>query len=133
MSLAVNVTATDALHDLQVLDAEQIEAMPWTELVGCAGVEQKVLWNLGGFTQALIRYAPGSATAGDPHLAAHHHVWVHSGSITFAGRRLTAGSYAHVPPGVAHPATEVGPRGCIVLQMHRPHPPREGERLAVQS
>jgi hypothetical protein len=116
---------TDAVHDLRVLDAEQVEALPWTAVTGCDGVEQKVLWSLGGFTQALIRYAPGSTTPGAPHMAAHHHVWVHNGEITFAGRRLTAGSYAHVPPGVAHAATDVGRWGCTLLQMHRPHPPRQ--------
>jgi hypothetical protein len=133
MTLAADVIDSDALHDLQVLDAEQIEAMPWRAIAGSVGVEQKVLWSLGGFTQALIRYTPGSTTPGEPHLAAHHHVWVQSGDITFAGRRLSTGSYAHVPPGVAHAATDVGAHGCTLLQMHRPHPPREAELLAVQS
>jgi hypothetical protein len=132
MSTTDVVMDPDALHGLQVLDANQIEALPWLPLAGCAGVEHKLLWNLGGFTQALVRYAPGSATPGRPHLAAHHHVWVHSGDITFAGRRLSAGSYAHVPPGVAHAGTDVGPRGCTLLQMHRPHPPREGDLLVAR-
>jgi quercetin dioxygenase-like cupin family protein len=132
MNLVASIPESDSLRGLQVLDAQQIEAMPWTPLTGCGGVEQKVLWNLGGFTQALIRYAPGSSTPGEPHLAAHHHVWVTSGDITFAGRHLTAGSYAHVPPGAAHAATDVGPQGCTLLQMHRPHPPREADLLAVQ-
>jgi quercetin dioxygenase-like cupin family protein len=133
MSSVATIPPSDSLHGLQVLEAEHIEAMPWTPLAGCGGVEQKVLWNLGGFTQALIRYAPGSSTPGEPHLAAHHHVWVHSGDITFAGRRLSAGSYAHVPPGVPHAATDVGAQGCTLLQMHRPHPPRGADLLAVQS
>jgi quercetin dioxygenase-like cupin family protein len=123
---------TDALSDLPVLDAEQVASLAWTAVTGCPGVEQKVLWRLGGFTQALIRYAPGAGTPGLPHLAAHHHVWVHSGEITFAGRRLSAGSYAHVPPGAAHAAGDVGAEGCTLLQMHRPHPPREAELLSAQ-
>jgi hypothetical protein len=132
MSRTIDVPA-DALRDLHVVDAEQVEAMPWTAVAGCPGVEQKVLWSLGGFTEALIRYAPGATTPGEPHLAAHHHVWVHNGEITFAGRRLTAGSYAHVPPGVAHAGTDAGRWGCTLLQMHRPHPPREAGSLAAQS
>ncbi|MDT7544888.1 MAG: hypothetical protein QOE99_998 [Actinomycetota bacterium] len=131
MDLAAIDIETDALHGLRVLDAEQIEDIPWSAVAGCRGVEQKVLWSLGGFTQALIRYSPGSSTPGQPHLAAHHHVWVHSGDITLAGRHLTAGSYAHVPPGATHAATDVGADGCTLLQMHRPHPPREAEQLAV--
>lgn len=130
MTLTQLATETDALSSLHVLDAHQVESLAWTAVAGCPGVEQKVLWRLGGFTQALIRYAAGAGTPGAPHLAAHHHVWVYSGEITFAGRRLSAGSYAHVPPGVAHPAGEVGAEGCTLLQMHRPHPPREAELLA---
>jgi hypothetical protein len=130
MSLPVLTSASSAVHDLHVLDAGQIDALPWRPVSGCRGVEEKVLWNLGGFTQALIRYAPGSTTPGEPHLAAHHHVWVHSGEITFAGARLTAGSYVHVPPGAAHAGTDVGPSGCTLVQMHRPHPPREAEIMA---
>lgn len=131
MSVIARAPGTNALQGLSVLDAEQIEALPWAAVDACPGVDQKVLWRLGSFTQALIRYAPGSTTSGEPHLAAHHHVWVHSGDITFAGRRLTAGSYAHVPPGVAHPGGAVGPHGCTLLQMHRPHPPLEAELLVV--
>jgi hypothetical protein len=37
----------------------------------------------------------------------------------------------HVPPGARHPVSQIGPEGCTVLQMHRPHPPREAELLAV--
>jgi quercetin dioxygenase-like cupin family protein len=122
-------TASNALHDVQLLDAQEVEALSWTAVAGCAGVSQKVLWHLGGFTQALIHYEPGASTPGEPHLAAHHHVWVTQGELTFAGRPVTAGSYAHVPPGEPHPAGDVGPEGCTLLQMHRPHPPLESESL----
>ncbi|HET7689987.1 MAG TPA: hypothetical protein VFK41_06400, partial [Nocardioidaceae bacterium] len=92
-------------------------------------VEEKTLWRFGDFVVALIRFSPGSGSPGRPHLAAHHHVWVVSGSCTFAGRELTAGSYVHVPPRTEHEVREVGPEGCVLLQMHRPHPPREADRL----
>lgn len=127
--MTTDTLTPNALHDLLVLDVAAIQAIPWQPLDGCPGVEHKVLWRLGGFTQALVRYEPGSSTPGRPHLAAHHHLWVQSGSITIAGRRLGAGSYVHVPPGVRHRGSDVGPRGCTVLQMHRPHAPREGEDL----
>jgi hypothetical protein len=129
MSLTAPTSDSTALTELSVLTAAQVDTLPWTPVPGCRGVDQKVLWSMGGFTQALIRYAPGSATPGIPHLAAHHHVWVHSGEITLAGARLTTGSYVHVPPGVAHAANEVGAEGCTLVQMHRPHPPREAELL----
>jgi hypothetical protein len=119
----------EALSLLHSLDAGEIEALAWEPVPACAGVEQKMLWKLGGFAQALLRYAPAATTPGLPHLAAHHHIWVVSGMVTMAGRRLPAGSYLHVSPGVAHAAT-AGDDGCTLLQMHRPHPPTEADLLA---
>jgi quercetin dioxygenase-like cupin family protein len=54
---------------------------------------------------------------------------VQSGEVTFAGARHTAGSYAHVPPGAPHAATDVGAAGCVLVQMHHPHPSREADLL----
>lgn len=118
----------DALTLLYSLEAQEIEALAWEDVPACTGVQQKVLWRLGGFAQALLRYAPAATTSGLPHLAAHHHIWVVSGTVTIAGRRLAAGSYMHVPPGVGHEAT-AGDAGCTLLQMHRPHPPVEADLL----
>ena len=124
-------TDTDraALTTLAVLPADEIERLPWLPVPTCPGVEEKTLWQFGDFVQALVRYAPGSSSPGGPHLAAHHHIWVVSGTCTLAGRRLGAGSYVHVPPGAEHPIAEVGPDGCVMLHMHRPHPPKEAQRL----
>lgn len=118
----------EALSALHSLDAQAIEELPWQDVASCAGVDEKVLWRLGDYVQALLRYEPGATTPGVPHLAAHHHVWIVSGAVMIAGRPLTAGSYMHVPPGVAHLAT-AGKEGCTMLQMHRPHPPNELEHL----
>lgn len=123
------LTAADALSAMYCLDAQAIDELQWDNVAHCTGVDQKVLWWLGDFVQALLRYAPGSVTPGVPHLAAHHHIWIVSGTATIAGRSLGAGSYLHVPPGVAHPAV-AGEDGCTMLQMHRPHPPTEASRLA---
>jgi hypothetical protein len=90
----------DALTLLYSLEAQEIEALAWEDVPACTGVQQKVLWRLGGF----------------------------SGTVTIAGRRLAAGSYMHVPPGVGHEAT-AGDAGCTLLQMHRPHPPTEADLL----
>lgn len=126
--MSTATTSRDALNHLAVLDATDVAALAWQPVPDCPGVSQKVLWHLGGFTEALLRFAPGASTPGHPHLAAHHHVWVVSGDITLAGRDLPAGSYVHVPPGVEHAYT-AGPDGCVVLQMHRPHPPAEAISL----
>ena len=118
-----------ALSMMYSLDAQGIDELPWEAVAHCTRVEQKVLWRLGDFVQALLRYEPAATTPGIAHLAAHHHIWIVSGTVTIAGRTLGAGSYIHVPPGVAHSATS-GDEGCTMLQMHRPHPPSEAKHLA---
>jgi hypothetical protein len=124
-------TSTDrvALTSLNVLPADEIQQLPWLPVPACAGVDEKTLWQFGDFVHALVRYAPGSSSPGRPHLAAHHHIWVVSGRCTLAGRRLGAGSYVHVPPGAEHGIDDVGTDGCVVLHLHRPHPPQEAEAL----
>ena len=63
---------------------------------------------------------PGAATPGCPHDGADHHIWVARGSALIGGRSLEAGSYVHVPPGVAQPILATDPAGCLLLQVHRP-------------
>ena len=133
MSADVVLSNREALESLFVLNADQIDALPWTPVADCPGVTEKVLWHLGDFVQALIRYQPLATTPGEAHLAAHHHICVVSGSATIAGQPLTGGSYVHVPPGVDHPVTDVGAAGCTLLQMHRPHAPAEAEALAAEA
>jgi mannose-6-phosphate isomerase-like protein (cupin superfamily) len=118
----VHMSDRQLLTSLHALDADEIDAMPWTDVPGAPGVQEKTLWQLGGFTQALIHVRPGAVVPGDAHLAAHHHIWIVSGTATVAGRRMTAGSYLHVPPDVEHEIHDVGLEGLTFLQMHRPHP-----------
>ena len=129
MSTTDLLSGRNALTLLYSLGAKEIDALPWEGVPACTGVHQKVLWRLGGFVQALVRYEPAATTPGLPHLAAHHHIWVVFGTVTIAERRLVAGSYMHVPPGVGHAAT-AGDDGCTILQMHRPHPRTEADILA---
>ncbi len=123
-------TGKEALESLFALNPVEIDLLPWRPVDGCAGVFEKVLWRFGDYVQALLRYEPGASTPGEPHLVAHHHLWVVSGAATIARRRLVAGSYMHVPPGVTHRVEDVGPDGCTILQMHRPHAPSEAEVVA---
>ncbi len=120
----------EALESLLALNPVEIDLLPWRQVDGYPGVFEKVLWRFGDYVQALIRYEPGAGTPGEPHLVAHHHIWVVSGAATIARRRLVAGSYMHVPPGVVHRVEDVGPEGATLLQMHRPHAPLEAEVLA---
>ena len=129
MTTSYELSPQEALSALHSLNAADIEAMSWEPVPGCPGVTDKVLWRFEDFVQALIRYEPGATSPGRPHFAAHHHLWVVSGSARVAGRPLGAGSYMHVPPRTLHPVTDVGSDGFTVLQMHRPHAPREADRV----
>jgi hypothetical protein len=102
------------------MDPADIDQLPWRPVPGCPGVRAKDLWRSGHLHDALISYEPGATTPGKPHARAHHHIWVISGSASIAGRRIVAGSYAYVAPGVSHPITAAGGEGCLLLQMHRP-------------
>lgn len=117
----------EALNTLLILEPPNIDRLPWRPVPGCPGVDEKELWRFDDVVHALIRYAPGSSTPGRPHPAAHHHIWVIAGAATVAGRRIVAGSYAHIPPATEHPIGDVGADGCTILQMHRPRPPREAD------
>ena len=122
-------TDTDrvALTSMSVLSADVVERLVGPG-PGVPGVEEKTLWRFGDFAVALIRYSPGSGSLGRGHLAAHHHIWVVSGSCTLAGRRLRPVVRPR-PPGAEHAVGEVGPEGCTPIQMHRPHPRRRPSLL----
>jgi ChrR Cupin-like domain len=107
---------------LLTLSPTEIDQLPWRPVPHCPGVVAKDLWRSGDLHDALISYEPGTETPGRPHPGAHHHIWVISGSASIAGRRIAAGSYVYVPPGTAHPITDAGSDGCLLLQMHRPVP-----------
>jgi quercetin dioxygenase-like cupin family protein len=113
----------DRLLTLSVADIDQL---PWREVTGCPGVRAKELWHHGALVHALIAYAPGASTPGIPHPHADHYIWVVSGEAKVAGDRITAGSYLHVPPGVAHPIGDIGDGGCVLLQLHVSHPTAAG-------
>ena len=121
--------ARDSLEQLLAFTPLEIDRFRWQPVAGCPGVYEKELWRLGDYVQALIRYDNGASSDGEPLLAGHEHIWVVSGAATIAGRRMIAGSYMHVPPGKRHPIEDVGPEGCTLLQMHRPHAPIEAEQL----
>jgi quercetin dioxygenase-like cupin family protein len=110
----------DDLGRLRVLDRAAIEAMEWEPRAGQDGVWQKILWRSGDVVVGLLRFAPGAASPGHAHHAAHHHIWVVEGSATVAGQPLTEGSYAYIPPGVVHQTADVGPDGCVLLYTYRP-------------
>jgi hypothetical protein len=114
---------------LSVLPTHEMQRLPWTPVPVRPAVDEKTLWQLGDFVVALVTDSPGSSSPGQGDLVAQHHLGVVSGTCSLAGRRLEAGSYVHVAPGAEHEIGEVGPDGCRLMQMHRPHPRQEAELL----
>lgn len=121
----------DDLGALIVLSAAEVEELPWEQLGDDPGVTQKVLWRSGAVRLGLMRVAPGSENPVHTHNYAQHHILVTAGEATMVGRRLGAGSYLYVPPGVPHGVGEVGPDGVTFFYTYRPvtdEPPAEQQR-----
>jgi quercetin dioxygenase-like cupin family protein len=112
----------DATTGMVAMSPLDIGQLAWSDVPKCPGVCVRALGRHGGVVVALIRSAFAATTPGEPHPTADHHIWIVSGSASIGGRRLVAGSYIHVPPGVAHPITATGPRGCTLLQVHTSTP-----------
>jgi hypothetical protein len=47
-----------------VVPADEVERLPWVPVPACPGVDEKTLWQFGGFVVAEVRYYPGSAVRG---------------------------------------------------------------------
>jgi quercetin dioxygenase-like cupin family protein len=121
---AATIGERAALTSMLALDADHIQQMEWQPIEECPGAAQKVLWSFGSHVQSLIRIDPEACLPGEPHYAAHHHIFVLSGDVTLNGRPLATGAYVHVPPQVTHRLC-AGRTGCVLLHMYRPHAPQE--------
>jgi quercetin dioxygenase-like cupin family protein len=110
----------DDLGRVVVRTAEALEAMPWEELRGIEGATHKVLWQHHDNVIGLIRVEAGSSKPEHTHHGAHHHMLITKGSCVMLGRRVDAGSYVYVPPGVPHAVDEVGPDGVEFFYTYRP-------------
>jgi oxalate decarboxylase/phosphoglucose isomerase-like protein (cupin superfamily) len=101
-----------------VLDADAVAALEWSPFPGSDGVRYKLLWRSGWSVAGIMDLAPGASLAAHTHSGAHHHLWVLSGEADLLGARVSAGSYVHVPTGVQHGITGVGPGGFSMLYLY---------------
>lgn len=109
----------DDLGRLIVQSAADIDAMQW-EPLGSPDVANKTLWRSGDIVLGLIRVAPGASKPEHTHHGAHHHILITKGSCVMVGKRVDAGSYVYIPPGVAHAVDDVGPDGVEFFYTYRP-------------
>lgn len=100
------------------LDASAVEAIPWETLHGLEHVQHKLLWRSGDSSAGIMRVEPGEGIASHAHREAHHHAWILEGTCTMLGARLGPGSYVHIPGGVEHAVSDIGPEGCTFLYLY---------------
>lgn len=109
----------DDLGHLILLSAGEVDDVPWKPLGDNAGVSHKVLWRSGDVVLGMFRLEPGAVNPAHVHQGAHHHFLVTQGAARIIDRELAAGSYAYIPPGVAHEVA-AGDEGCILFYTYRP-------------
>lgn len=112
--------SADDLGELIALTAAEVDERPWLPLGDDPGVTQKLLWQSGNVRLGLMRIDPGSVNPVHTHATAQHHILVTQGSATMVGKRMSAGGYVYVPPGVPHGVTDVGPDGVTFFYTYRP-------------
>ncbi len=110
----------DDLGHLILLSAGQVDDLPWKPLGDSQGVTHKVLWRSGDVVLGLFRLEPGAVEPSHVHQGAHHHFLVTSGTARIVDRELDAGSYAYIPPGVAHEVAAVGDEPVTIFYTYRP-------------
>jgi quercetin dioxygenase-like cupin family protein len=110
----------DDLGHLILLAAAEVEDLAWKPLGDNAGVTHKVLWRSGDVVLGMFRLEPGAVNPAHVHQGAHHHFLVTSGTARIIDRELDAGSYAYIPPGVAHEVAAAGEDGCTLFYTYRP-------------
>jgi quercetin dioxygenase-like cupin family protein len=97
---------------------QDIDALEWHDMDGYPDVSYKLLWEAGFSRAGLLRVPAGVDMAPHAHEQGHHHVWVLDGSCTILDREVSAGSYVHIPGGLDHGVTKVGPDGCTMLYLY---------------
>jgi quercetin dioxygenase-like cupin family protein len=113
-------TGRDDLGHLILLASAEVQDLPWKPLGDSAGVSHKVLWRSGDVVLGMFRLEPGAVEPEHVHQGAHHHFLVTQGTARIIDRELGAGSYAYIPPGVAHEVAAVGDEGCTLFYTYRP-------------
>lgn len=108
-----------------LLTAERLADLDAVPLGRHGGATHRCAWSDGRSSAGLMRIEPGHRLGEHAHDRHHHHVWVVAGRTRVLGEELGAGSYAHIPPGVAHDFEPVGDEGCTVFYLYLEQDPEE--------
>jgi quercetin dioxygenase-like cupin family protein len=118
-SHAAEVQSAPGVLPPKALDAALVESLSWQPLARLGAAQVKTLLRTPDSVAGLLRLEPGTSENTHVHADAHHHGWVVRGEATVAGTELTAGSYFHIPAGVRHAVTDVGPEGCEIFFVYQ--------------
>lgn len=101
-----------------LVSADQVtDLAPMTLGVG-DGAVHRTTWTDGRSSAGVMHIEAGRHLGEHTHARHHHHVWIVSGRTRVLGAELAAGSYAHIPAGVAHDFEAVGDVGCTVFYLY---------------
>jgi quercetin dioxygenase-like cupin family protein len=116
---------TDSIIDLSrrqvpsVLSPALVQSLSWQPLTRLGALEVKTLLETSDSVAGLLRLDPGTTENAHAHADAHHHGWVLRGSAKVNGVEVEEGSYFHIPAGVRHAISDVGPVGCELFFVYQ--------------
>ena len=101
-----------------LLTAGDLASLPEEKLGTTEGVTRKVVWRSASGEAGVLRVSARARLGVHAHRASHHHMWVLEGSADILGRRVTAGSYVHIPVGTEHDVDATATEGCSVFYLY---------------
>lgn len=104
--------------DPVIVPSEALAAIDEQPLGAHGGATHRCTWTDGSSSAGVMRIEPGEHLGEHTHRRHHHHVWVVAGRTRVLGEELGAGSYAHIPAGVAHDFEAVGDEPCTVHYLY---------------
>jgi quercetin dioxygenase-like cupin family protein len=119
MTTTAQIPPMSGAQPLVVLDADAVGRLPWAAMHGVDLAVTRVLWAESGSLAGVMRLDAGAGLAPHAHQEGHHHMWVLDGSARIGGRRVSAGSYVHVPAGVRHGVEDVGAGGFTMFYVYQ--------------
>ena len=101
-----------------LVPAQAMAAMAAVPLGTEDGAVHRCTWSDGRSSAGVMHIDAGHHLGEHTHRRHHHHIWVVDGRTRVLGQELDAGSYAHIPAGIAHDFHAVGDHGCTVFYLY---------------
>ena len=108
--------------DAVVFDAAAVAGRPTVRLDGLSAARSALLWRSGQSVAGVMYVDPNGELEPHGHRHAEHHMWILDGHATVLGRHLGPGAYVHIPAGVDHGISGVGPEGCRFFYLYIEEP-----------